>query len=253
MIDVSVIINLHHEGRLCQGTLESVIEAARLGENLSISTEILCIIDNGNRATLDAVDRYKDIVRIHECAFRDLSKARNFGVSVCKGKFITFIDGDDLWGNQWIARCLQLAHSRQNSKLIIHPQMNVFFGNHTPPSLWIHPNVLTNEIDLADIFVANKWTALSFAAREIYEAFPYVPNEIDQGFGYEDWLWNIQTLLEGFEHMSCPKTCHFIRRKGEGSLLAATNARQSIPNLYQLKDFAAFKQSLSKVLQSEQA
>ena len=176
MTDVSVIVNLHREGRICEATFESVLAAARLAKDHGISLEIISIIDNGDADTLDAVGRYDKFIKIHECRLGDLSQARNFGVSVSSGRFVTFIDGDDLWGTEWLVRCLDTISKYSNEKVIIHPQLNLYFGKNTKSNFWVHADMIADKTDLVDIFISNRWTALCFAGREVFENFPYVRN-----------------------------------------------------------------------------
>ena len=61
--------------------------------------------------------------------------------------------------------------------------------------------------------------------REIYGRFPYRPNRLDQGFGFEDWAWNCETIAAGLKHRAVPETTHFIRSKPADSLREQTVAR----------------------------
>lgn len=236
---------------MCRGAVESVLRAVRLSEALGLTSEIICVIDNGDENTLKCITRYEQFVKIFECSFGDLSLARNFGAVKACGRFVTFIDGDDLWGNEWVTRCVTTMTARQNAKLVLHPQVNLYFGDGMPSSIWVHPNVSTGDVDLLDVFISNRWTASCFAHREVFLNCPYTSNQIDKGFGYEDWLWHIRTILEGYEHSFCPKTCHFIRRKETGSLLKQTNRRKSLPNLNDACDLSELRRRLLEIIEKE--
>jgi len=81
----------------------------------------------------------------------------------------------------------------------------------------------TSSFDMDSLRYTNYWTALSFADKSIYKAFPYKRNKIKSGFGYEDWNWNCTTINEGIIHKTVSDTCHFIRRKESGSMLSESN------------------------------
>lgn len=248
MVDVSVIINLHTEGTVCGGTLDSVLEALRKASDCGISCEIICVVDNGNRETLEFIRRYNQAVEVFECHFGDLSESRNFGISLSKGRFITFIDGDDLWGNEWVCQCMRIMRDKRDEGLIIHPQLNLYFGKGTDSSFWVHPDFGVGEVDLLDLFISNRWTASCFAHRNVFRSVPYVKNQIDRGYGYEDWLWNLETSVKGYNHVTAEKTCHFIRRKSTNSLSSATISNNSIPDIGSMKRIGALRNKIAELL-----
>ena len=91
-LKLSVIIPIHNADRLLSSCLESI-------RNQSFSDyEVLCIDDNStdnsseiikNFASTDARFKY---LKINE---RSASKARNYGMDIAQGEFITFVDADD--------------------------------------------------------------------------------------------------------------------------------------------------------------
>jgi len=135
--------------------------------------------------------------------------------------------GDDLWSKSWVIGTLLM--SRNMPGCVFHPQYNIYFGD-------MYPHVL-HHVDMDDgdfvydaIYRENYWTALSFSEKQIYLDNPYVKNELDKGFGYEDWTWNVETVNKGIRHHTVNGTCHFIRRMmGSSSLLNLTNTSRSLP------------------------
>jgi glycosyltransferase involved in cell wall biosynthesis len=228
---ITSIINLHREGRLCQSTLQSVLRAAERAEAEGLSCEILVVVDRGDTSTLEAIAGFSDRVRVEHCDFGDLAEARNFGTSLARGQYIAFMDGDDLMGSSWLLIAAQTASRHENRDVVIHPRFNYVFGESVTPQLVIQPDMEEDRIDIEYLRAANLWTALSFAKAEIYRKFKYKRNEIDKGFGYEDWSWNFETVSAGVTHLAPHGSVHFIRKKATGSLLALSSERRIIPNL----------------------
>jgi glycosyltransferase involved in cell wall biosynthesis len=228
---ITAIVNLHREGRLCQSTLRSVIAAADRALSQGLACEILVVIDRGDAATSRAILPFADRLRVEACDFGDLSRARNFGVARAKSEFIAIMDGDDLMGSSWLATAAETVARNVDREVVAHPRFNLVFGEGLAPRLMMHPDMDEERVDLTFLKGANLWTALSFARAEIYLRFPYRPNAIESGFGYEDWSWNFETTNAGIVHVAPPGTIHFIRRKVAGSLLTLSSQNHIIPNL----------------------
>lgn len=239
--DVSIIMNLHREGGIATSSFESVIKNIYVAKIHNIRCEFIVVVDRGDDKTLRICKQYSDIARTIQCDFGDLSQSRNFGIGAAEGIYSAFIDGDDLWGHDWIYRAYELSKKISDQKMIIHPQNNLFFGRGITPYFWVHPDMRYDAVSYDDILSSNRWTALSFAKTEIYRKFPYHENLLHSGFGYEDWLWHIETAHQGYLHITAGKTIHFIRRKTSGSLLQESNKNHVLPNVRKLKNFNTLK------------
>lgn len=80
------------------------------------------VVDNGSTdATPDIARRYAPDVRCIELRHRGLGSARNAGVRVVKGDYVTFLDQDDVWAPQKLE--LQLA------ALTDRPPLDLVFGH----------------------------------------------------------------------------------------------------------------------------
>lgn len=231
-VTVSVVINAHREGALLAPTISSVIQSAEKAKMAGISCKINLVLDAADQATRDAARLFKHDINIHEVEFKDLSLSRRHGLSLVDAEFTTFIDGDDLWGADWIVNCCKTCRKLDDSKVVVHPRVNMYFGRGLTPHFWIHPDMREIDMNVLDVVVQNRWTALSFAPSEIYRKYTYQENRIVDGFGYEDWLWHIETIKAGVRHIVAKDTIHFIRRKSAGSLLGMSKANHVLPRLY---------------------
>ena len=230
MTDISVIVNVHREGRLCQPSIDSALAAVKRAEGRGRVCEILVVLDRGDSETAQALGAFGGALRVEPCDFGDLGLARNFGVERAGGERLAFLDGDDLMGEAWLDIAAGALDERSGRDIVVHPRMNYVFGRDGEPIVWLHPDMETDAIDLTNLRAANFWTALSFGRADLYRRFPYRANRIAEGFGFEDWAWNFATVRAGVTHIAPEGTIHFIRRKATGSLLAASDQRRILPN-----------------------
>ena len=89
---VSVIIPAYNAEETIKETIHSVL--AQTYQNL----ELIVVNDGSTDNTLEMLQKIDDKrLKIHSIENRGLPAARNFGLSVAIGKYISFIDADDLW------------------------------------------------------------------------------------------------------------------------------------------------------------
>ena len=231
MAEITCVVNAHRESHLIYPTLQSVDRARRYANACNISTDLLIVLDNADDATREVVsERTSNTDKKIEVSFGELASSRNTAVDNAKSDFIAFIDGDDLWSKTWLVESYNLAKV-QKTDCIIHPAYNVYFGGENE---YVLEHIGMNSHQFCPHFLLDKnyWTALSFASTSVYRKYPYRPNKLNQGFGYEDWTWNWDTMQENVQHKIAPKTVHFIRKgKNTTSLLEQTNLSNAIPSI----------------------
>lgn len=232
--DITVIINFHREARLAQATIASVLAAIASAERHNLVVELLCILDNSDSLTKLIVGRLAIKARILTVSFGNLAASRNFAAESSSGRYLAFIDGDDLWGSEWLCAAYSLACNFAGEQVIIHPKLNVYFGRGLVPYCQVHPDMRYEKINVFDIAVANRWTALSFALRDTYCKHKYHRSIPQEGFGYEDWSWNYNTIRSGFRHITAEQGVHFIRKKRFGSMSEEANLRLALPQFAEM-------------------
>lgn len=209
--DVTVILNVHREGLASINSMKSMIDASTHAIGDGLAVECLIVADRSDRDTLDATTLMTDVgATLLEADYGDLSGARNLGVKHSRGRFLAFLDGDDLWSRNWVSEAYKEAH-KNPLETVFHPEANLFFGQNFSPSWLVHEDDTTYESNWITLAMRNHWTSLSFANKQIYESVPYKPNCIEKRLGYEDWSWNADVISRGCRHKTVKGTVHFVR------------------------------------------
>lgn len=200
-------------------SLKSAKAACDFAAKLKLKCEVIVILDDADDETTQLIHSYQkmdsvQIDAIHSLNLKSLGGARNFGVLQSKGLYVAFLDGDDLFSENWLASAFKFAKANPHS--IVHPELNIFFGAQN--KWWAHIDQNSSDFDSTALIYHNYWTALSFCPRAILTRIPYHDFKRDSGFSFEDWHWNCETIAQGFCHRVAVGTCHFIRLKDSGSL-----------------------------------
>ena len=233
-MDISCVVNAHREGNIVFPTLQSVHRSVLAARDCGLDVEIIVVLDRPDRRTSEIAHREITAgVKVHTVDYGDLSDSRNRGVGHCSGKYVAFIDGDDLWCRLWLIDAY-LAAEREERRVIFHPEYNVYFGS-SAAHVFHHVDMEDADYQHESLLRSNYWTALSFARRDLYKEFPYLTNRINDGFGFEDWTWNYETARAGILHKTVAGTSHFVRKGKSGdSLLALTNRMKALPRILDL-------------------
>lgn len=228
-VDISVVVNGHREGGLASATLRSVDAAVADARDKNLRVEVILVLDRGDAITSEVFHHYADArrdVRILIADVGDLGLARNAGVRAANGRFVAFVDGDDLWGRNWLSAAKHAAEADAR-RIVWHPELSVIFG--AEEHVFVHVDMEDPEFDLSALVYTNCWTALCFCDRDIVLEYPYLATRMGAQLGYEDWSWHIVTVGAGVLHKVVPSTSHLIRRK-RTSLLQKTNSANCVPH-----------------------
>lgn len=245
MTDVSVVVVLHGEGPLAVPALASMSDLVSAARSAGLAVEAIAVLDRGDVLTCHVLEEAGEWLDAGvEVDFGDLGRSRNHGAQITSGDYLAFLDGDDLWGSDWLATAHRVATaSGQPPEAIWHPEHLLFFDREDfdRPSLgelphpgtrsfWVTHRPSTDpEFDRRMLLFENCWTANVFAPRSVHLRFPYRAVDRDRGHGVEDWSWNIETIWAGLPHLVVPQTVHLIRLKESGSLNTRNQADGLLP------------------------
>jgi len=228
-LDITAVVNLHQEGESAEPSLISASRAVDAANDAGAACSLLLLLDRPDAATTKIsegwADRGAEVVVVDE---GDLGQARNRAVEASASEWVAFLDGDDLWSENWLTLASQEAAAAPPDEMsVFHPAVNVIFGdNH---SLLHHISSDDPGFSWSRFRLHNAWTALSFVRRADLLKLPYPSNDLEHGWGFEDWSWNMAVLQNGGTHHVVTDTCHFIRRLHNRSLLGSSQSALRSP------------------------
>ena len=94
MPKLSIIIPAYNAEKYINECIDSILKNSQKSLN---QTEIIIINDGSTDHTLEKLEKYKEYKNIHIYTTKNqgVSAARNYGIKLAKGNWITFIDADD--------------------------------------------------------------------------------------------------------------------------------------------------------------
>lgn len=220
LLDLTVVVNCHREDELLRPTLNSIHESISFALSRGITCELLLIADNPSLVTSLECERWRqrqDLkypVSLHLTKLGNPGAARNIATNLVSSKYLGFCDGDDLVSENYFFECLTSLELKDEPS-IAHPEFLMSFGDWS--GIWhISPEGINQSY--RDLVSENLWCSSSVALTEIYQQVPYEPLTSEQGYGPEDWHWNIKTTERGFHHFSVKDTCFFYRKRNNGGV-----------------------------------
>ncbi len=106
---VSVIIPTFNRGWVIREAIDSVL-------NQTFGSFELIVVDDGSTDnTLDILAAYQDLITLIRQRNRGVSAARNRGVDSASGRFVAFLDSDDLWLPQKLNRQIEFFDSNPDA------------------------------------------------------------------------------------------------------------------------------------------
>lgn len=226
--DITAVINGHNEGMLALASLRSLLKCIKAAESSGIKIEVVAVLDNADPVTKEVFEEFSSCrtdFSVLSVRFGDPGFARNAAAAAAEGKWVAFLDADDLWGSDWLLETFKAAEADQR-QVVWHPEVNVYFG--VNPHLFIHIDMDNSQFNIAGLAFQNMWTALAFVSRDFLRTVPYTGTNIKEFIGYEDWSWNVDVISKGAIHKTVPGTAHAIRTK-HISVVKATTAGKCVP------------------------
>lgn len=110
-VKVSVVIPSYNSARYVVAAVESVL--AQTFRDF----EILVIDDGSTDETKEVLKKYGDVVRYLYKPNGGVSKARNYGIEKARGKYVAFLDADDLWMPEKLEKQVALLESNADAGL----------------------------------------------------------------------------------------------------------------------------------------
>lgn len=240
-MELSIILTAHNEGLLLHRAILSLIESIKQLPRPT-KVELMMHLDKGDVTTKKYLTRCQDILdfpkdttfTLVEGKIGDLGLSRNHALEFAKGKYIFFMDADDLISQNFLERALTAV--RQNDKVLYHPEMTLSFGRYT--EILMRTSIRTREEAVYALCSYNPWPSTVFGKKEIFAKYPY--RAATEGYGYEDYMFNTETIADGIMHYALTNTILFYRRKNN-SLSVTSQGNNVVQPPSKLLDFKFFR------------
>ena len=229
-VDLSIVVTAHDEGILLYKTLRSVFESAKELKRCRVSYEVIVHVDNGSRDTLECLKRYTESerIRVVKNSFGDISRSRNYAVSVAEGKYVSFLDGDDLVSRNWYSEAMGVLR-KNGGNCIVYPETVLTFQDDSNHIITTQRDYNNSKEDYLTIMSANRWGSVVLAKKTVFLKVPYIIME--KGYCHEDYAFNVQTLELGIPHLVAKGTVLFYRRLETSRLSRANNDNLVLPRM----------------------
>jgi len=121
---LSYLVTSHNETISLDKLLDKLVKSKK--EN----HEIVLLDDySDNKETLSIVEKYKNKVNFYQKKLdRDYGAHKNYGISLCKGKWIFQIDADEYPTDVLLENINEILESNDNNEAIWLPRLNYFHG-----------------------------------------------------------------------------------------------------------------------------
>jgi len=226
--DLTVIVNAHDETAVAGPTMRSADVAVETARARGLTVEAIIGLD----APSEAASTY-----FHQPHFdhwqrrvlneRELGRVRNALVRESSGRYVAFLDADDLFSENWLAEGVAAldAAAERGEHAIAHPELNVVFDAQKTVALNIdqHSPLFTPHY----LYFRHYYDSLCMAPREAHLEIPYVTRDVPNGLSYQDFQFTIETLAAGWRHLVVKDTIIFKRRR-DVSLVTESTVRKSI-------------------------
>ena len=210
MADITSIIVLRAEGRLAQPTVESARRAATKAQNAGLVCESLIVLDAADAPTRAALAYFGDSPRVETCAFGDRGFARDFGASRATGECLSFLDGGDLMGLDWLVLASRALREAGERECVVHAHLTCYFGGDARPTGFVSPDMDLDRVGLDALRARPLWTEFGLASATLHRSHPWGAGNGASGFVERDWIH--RTAGTGVAHLTAPGTVHFKRR-----------------------------------------
>ncbi len=105
-MDVSVIIPTHDRADRVVRAVESVLAQSEA------PCEVIVVDDGSTDGTVSLLTGFRDRVRVEVRAHAGVSAARNFGAGIASGEWVAFLDSDDTWLPEKLAKQMSFHRAR---------------------------------------------------------------------------------------------------------------------------------------------
>lgn len=226
--DLTVVVTAHDETTVCGPSMRAADVAVEAARAKGFAVQTIVALDAPTDATA-AYFRQSRFNHWERRTFqeRELGRVRNALLSEIDGRYVAFLDADDLFSENWLADAAQTlqAASERGVQAIAHPELNVIFDGQQ--SVMLNIDQRSPLFTPHYLYFRHYYDSLGMAPREAHLDCPFVTRDIPNGLSYQDFQFTIESMAAGWQHIVVPDTVIFKRRR-DVSLVTQSNYRKSI-------------------------
>jgi hypothetical protein len=226
--DLTLIVTAHSETLVSGPTMASADLAVAAAREAGYTVQTIIALDQATDATKEYFHQDDfDHWERWEMNEGDLGRVRNELVPRTDGRYIAYLDADDLFSENWLVKGLDKleAARERGERAIAHPEIILTFDG----TIGLHQNVEQRSPLFTPYFLymRNVYDSLCLSPREAHLAVPYMHRDITRGLSWQDWQFAIETMSRGWEHVVVADTVIFKRRR-DFSLMVESASRRSL-------------------------
>jgi Glycosyl transferase family 2 len=226
--DLTLIVTAHDETAVSGPTMRAADLAVEMARERGYTVQPIIGLDNATEASTAYFHQpHFDHWERRTLYEGDLGRVRNALVPETSGRYIAFLDADDLFSANWLAEgiaALDEAGGR-GERAIAHPELNVIFD--ASRSMLVNLDQRSPLFTPHYLYFRHYYDSLCMAPREAHLEIPYVTRDVPNGLSYQDFQFTIETMAMGWLHIVVRDTIIFKRRR-DVSLVTESNLRRSI-------------------------
>src|SRR5438270_8956192 len=144
---VSAIIPSYNSAAWIRDSVGSVLSQTYRG------IETIVVDDGSQDSTVEILRQFGDQIRLLQREHRGIGAARNAGMEVARGEYIAFLDSDDVWQREKIARQVEFMASKPQC-CMLYSDAEEFRGSAVEPKSFLakFPS-LSSGVDIAEAMV----------------------------------------------------------------------------------------------------
>jgi len=177
---VSVIIPTYNRGWIIKEAVDSV-----LSQNF-VNFELIVVDDGSTDNTRDILDAYKNDIKVLRCNNQGVSAARNRGIALASGKFIAFLDSDDLWMPNKLS--MQVDFFNANKEALICQTEEIWIRNNVRVNPKKRHKKLSGMIFEPSLCLCMVSPSAVMIKRELFEAVGLFDESLPACEDYDLWL-----------------------------------------------------------------
>jgi glycosyltransferase involved in cell wall biosynthesis len=226
--DLTLVVTVHSETLVAGPTMASADLAVAAARAAGYTVQTVIALDNATPATTEYFAQ-ADFDHWERWVMQegDLGRVRNALAPRTDGRYIAYLDADDMYSENWLAKGLAVADAAREhgEQVIAHPEVIITFDG----AVGMHQNVDQSSPLFTPYFlyVRNCYDSLCLTPREAHLTVPYVHRDIPNGLSWQDWQFAIETMSRGWRHVLVTDTIIFKRRR-DFSLMVESAGRRAL-------------------------